>query len=184
MSEAPRNIPEENPAEIQTEIQTEIPEEYFSAEEKTTNHLAYYETKYDSDESNRGVNITLAANAINGKIIKPGEEFSFNSTVGSTTAEFGYKKATILVNGKKSTSYGGGVCQVSSTLCNAAITAGMTITERHDHSAPVAYIGDGKEAATSNRGKIDFKFKNEKSHAVMINAKAENGTISVTLTAI
>ncbi|MDR0272022.1 MAG: VanW family protein [Clostridiales bacterium] len=145
--------------------------------------LGNYVTQFDASDTNRGVNISLAAKAINGKIVMPGEEFSFNDTVGSTTAERGYKEATVFVGGKKSKNFGGGVCQVSTTLCNAAIDAGMTITERHDHSLPVNYVGDGEEAATSNRGDLDFKFINETSHPIMIYANSENGTITVSICA-
>jgi vancomycin resistance protein YoaR len=104
--------------------------------------------------------------------------------VGSTTKERGYKKAVIYVDGKKSKNFGGGVCQVSTTLCNAAMKAGMTILERHDHSLPVKYAESGKEAATSQRGKLDFKFKNDTPNSVKINAKAENGTLSISISGV
>ena len=149
-----------------------------------SDHIAHHQTTFDTSDKGRETNITLATNAINGTIVKPGETFSFNTTIGSTTEERGYKKAVIFIDGEKSENFGGGVCQVSTTLCNAAINAGLTIIERHDHSLPVKYAEEGKEAATSHNGKLDFKFKNEKQHAVIIDSKTENGTISVTIKSV
>ncbi|MCL1862342.1 MAG: VanW family protein [Defluviitaleaceae bacterium] len=143
--------------------------------------LAHHTTTFDTADKGRETNITLATEAINGAVIKPGDTFSFNQTIGSTTEERGYKKAVIYRDGEKAENFGGGVCQVSTTLCNAVMNAGMTIVERHDHSLPVNYAEAGKEAATSQNGKLDFKFKNEKQHAVLIHSSAENGTISITI---
>ena len=145
--------------------------------------LGYYETEFDAKDTNRGTNIDLAVNSINGKMIMPGEEFSYNDTIGSTTKERGYKISVVYKNGKKSKNYGGGVCQVSTTLCNAAIEAGMEITERHDHSLPVNYVKGGKEAATSNSGNLDLRFVNTKNHPVIIHAQSTNGVISISIDA-
>ena len=145
----------------------------------TSNLPSYYETEYATSETCRSTNISLATAAINQTIVSPGEIFSFNKTIGSTTDCRGYKKCTIFDDGKVTEGYGGGVCQVASTLCNAAYTAGMSIIERHDHSLPVTYIKDGLQAATSHNGGLDFKFKNEFSYDVVILAKAENGRVSV-----
>ncbi|MCL1842697.1 MAG: VanW family protein [Defluviitaleaceae bacterium] len=147
----------------------------------TVGHLAHAETQYDATDKNRGNNIAIAASSINGAIINPGETFSYNATIGSTTKEYGYKKAVIFADGKKSKNYGGGVCQVSTTLCCAAIDAGMKILERHDHSLPVTYAQEGREAATSQNGKLDFKFENTEPYPVVIHANGENGTVSVSI---
>ncbi|MCL1885012.1 MAG: VanW family protein [Defluviitaleaceae bacterium] len=172
-----RPMGEPLPAETTPDYSSSMPENG----QTPSNRMAHYETKYDASEVNRGINLSLAAGSINGAVVKPGETFSFNETIGSTVAERGYKKGVIFKDGEKSENYGGGVCQVSTTLCNAAINAGMTIVERHDHSLPVQYVGDGKEAATSHNGKLDFKFKNDKPYAITIHAKAENGTVSVSI---
>jgi len=145
--------------------------------------LAFHETTFDAKEKNRGINITRASKSINGAVVQPGETFSFNDTVGPTIKRRGYEKSIIFVDGKKSEGEGGGVCQVSSTLHNAALGAGMTIVERHDHSLPVNYVEAGKEAATSY-GVIDYKFKNEKSHPVRINSSVKDGTIRVSITGV
>jgi vancomycin resistance protein YoaR len=151
---------------------------------KGQNYLAHYETEFDTKDTNRGTNISIATRSINGTVVNPGEEFSFNDTIGSTTAEYGYKESVVYVGGKKARNFGGGVCQVSTTLCNAAINAGMTITERHDHSLPVNYVPNGKEAATSHNGDLDFKFINERNHPVRILADVQNGIISVGIVAV
>lgn len=143
--------------------------------------LGTFSTKFDhtSDEG-RATNIKLASDAINQSTIQPGEEFSFNNSLGPTTEKNGYKEAVIYVNGEKDKGFGGGVCQVSSTLYNAAANAGMTILERHDHSLPVTYVEKGKEAATSY-GVKDFRFKNDLGHPVTISSNVVDGNITVSI---
>ena len=150
-----------------------------------TRELATHETEFNAKEKNRNTNITRASASIDGHIVQPGETFSYNETVGPTNEKRGYKKGIIFIKGKKKEGVGGGVCQVSTTLYNAAANAGLEILERHDHSKPVTYAKAGKEAATSYGG-IDFKFKNNKSFPVKINASVgqKNGTISVTISAV
>jgi len=142
--------------------------------------LSNHKTEFNAKEEARATNITRASNSINGHIVQPGETFSYNQTVGPTIERRGYKEGTIYVQGEKKKGFGGGVCQVSSTLSVAADEAGMTIIERHDHSLPVSYAKEGEEAATSY-GVIDFKFKNEKSFPVTIKSSVEGGTISVSI---
>jgi len=145
--------------------------------------LGSHTTEFNAKEENRVTNITNASNSINGHIVKPGETFSYNQTVGPTIERRGYKKGIIFVDGEKKEGFGGGVCQVSTTLSIAADEAGMTITERHDHSLPVSYAEEGEEAATSY-GVIDFKFKNEKSFPVVIHSFVKDGTISVSISEV
>jgi len=142
--------------------------------------LATHKTEFNAKDENRATNITRASSSINGQVVKPGETFSYNQTVGPTIERRGYEESTIYVDGEKKKGFGGGVCQVSTTLSIAADNAGMTITERHDHSRPVSYAKEGDEAATSYGG-IDFKFKNEKPFPVVINSSVEGGTITVSI---
>ena len=145
--------------------------------------LGTFSTKFNqATDEGRTTNIKLASDAINQTTVQPGEEFSFNSSLGPTTEKNGYKESIIYVNGKKDKGFGGGVCQVSSTLYNAAANAGMTILERHDHSLPVTYVEKGKEAATSY-GVKDFRFKNELGHAVTISSRVVDGDITVSINA-
>jgi len=145
--------------------------------------LASHQTEFNAKETNRASNIELAAKTINGHIVQPGETFSFNETVGPTNQKRGYKKGTIFIQGEKHEGFGGGVCQVSTTIFNAAEDAGMTILERHDHSLPVTYAKSGEEAATSYGG-IDFKFQNDKPHPVVINCAVKDGKITATISGI
>jgi len=140
--------------------------------------LGTHTTEFNADEKNRVTNITNASNSINGHVVQSGETFSYNQTVGPTIERRGYKKGIIYVDGEKKEGFGGGVCQVSTTLSVAAENAGMKITERHDHSRPVSYAEEGDEAATSYGG-LDFKFVNEKPFPVVINSTVHGGMISV-----
>lgn len=123
--------------------------------------LSSFSTPLKSGVQNRITNIKLTCNKINEKVIKPGETFSFNQIVGPCTAEEGYKKAEIYVNKKIQFALGGGNCQVSTTLYNAALAVpGIDITERHEHNGrPVDYIEDGKDATVSYNT-LDLKFVN------------------------
>jgi len=140
--------------------------------------LGEYTTKFTAEPKARNENINHAAETINGVVIEPGEVFSYNKTVGPTTKKNGYKRARIFIKGKKAYGYGGGVCQVSSTLFNAADAADMEIVERHNHSLPVEYVPKGKDAATSYGG-IDFKFKNTREYPVEIETKVTDNSLTV-----
>jgi len=164
----------------QSRVDSTIVEMPVNMNERSNRALAHHHTEFNAKEKSRNTNITLAANSINGKVVQPGQVFSFNEAVGPTIESRGYEKGMIYIDGEKSEGFGGGVCQVSSTLHVAARDAGMTIIERHDHSLPVGYAKSGEEAATSY-GAIDFKFKNDKNHAVVIRSNVEGGKINVSL---
>lgn len=121
--------------------------------------------------ANRIFNIGLAASRINGSLIAPGETFSFTKTVGDISALTGYKQAYVIENGRTVLGDGGGVCQVSTTLFRAALNAGLPIVERHPHAYRVSYYesdsGPGVDAATYYPS-VDFKFKNDTDHHILI----------------
>lgn len=104
-------------------------------------------------------NIKLCIKKLENITIPAGSEFSFNKTVGRRTLKKGYKKAIIFIGKEKVKEIGGGICQVSSTIYNAAMNAGFEITERHEHSLPVDYVEEGKDA-TVMYGSLDLKFRN------------------------
>ncbi len=139
--------------------------------------LSSFTTKFYDGRKSRVSNIKLASKKINGKVVNPGETFSFNTTVGPTSAARGFKEAPTITKGQKTKGYGGGVCQVSSTIFNAAEKAGLKIVERHSHSKDVPYTKKNKDAATSYGG-VDFKFKNTKSYPVKIVVKVQKGSIT------
>ena len=122
--------------------------------------IASYSTPIQIDDNNRDKNMELSAKKINGTIIKKGEEFSFNKIVGSPTEEKGYEKAGVFVNGKKVKGYGGGNCQVSTTIYNVAKKVkGIKITERHEHGKEDGYVKKGDDATVAYNS-LDLKFKN------------------------
>lgn len=133
--------------------------------------VASFSTQFSLDNPNRVENIKLAAAALDGTILKPGEEFSFNAWVGPRVAELGYKEAQVLLAGGEITEdIGGGVCQVSTTLYNTALLSGLEIVERHPHSRPVSYVPAGRDAAVAF-DYLDFRFINSQSNYILITAE-------------
>ncbi|OPZ91714.1 MAG: Vancomycin B-type resistance protein VanW [Firmicutes bacterium ADurb.Bin419] len=132
--------------------------------------LSTFSTSFSTvgtNNANRGVNIKLASTKINGKILLPGEVFSFNDVVGPRTAEMGYKVAHAYSNGKVINDIGGGICQVSTTLYNATLKADLETVSRRNHMFTVGYVPYGQDAAVSY-GSTDFKFKNNTSMPIKI----------------
>lgn len=104
-------------------------------------------------------NARLSAQRLNGAVVLPGETFSFNRRVGGWSRDRGYRKAPVSYNGQLIDSYGGGVCQTSTTLYNAALLAGLPIDERHSHRFHATYAPPGRDAAVAYEG-VDLKFTN------------------------
>ncbi len=150
--------------------------------------LASFTTKTTSNAV-RNKNIQLACAAVNGTIIRPGEEFSFNNIVGQRTEEKGYGAAAAYNNGEVVQEVGGGVCQVSSTLYNAAVIAGLKITARQSHTFKPTYVTPGQDA-TISWGGPDFKFanlpsiaeySNSETYAIGIRANYSNQTVTISI---
>ena len=120
-----------------------------------------------SDNSNRNNNLNQACKKINGTILKPGEEFSFNKVVGQRTTANGFKEATVIMGGQYEQGLGGGVCQVSSTLYNAVLKSDLKITKRSAHAWPSDYVLEGLDA-TVNWPDLDFKFKNDTDYQIIV----------------
>lgn len=131
---------------------------------------------------NRVNNMALAVSRINGVVLAPGEEFSMNKTILDRTKENGYFLAPAIRNGTYEKEYGGGVCQVSSTLFNAVMMADLTITERHHHSWPMHYVPIGRDATIAT-GYKDFRFVNSTEGELVIFAHLDKKgkTITVSL---
>lgn len=128
--------------------------------------IAAYTTDTTS-ESNRNTNINLACQAINGTALMPGEVFSFNKATGERTTAKGYRSAGAIAAGQSIEEVGGGICQVSSTLFNAAARADLEIVERSPHAWPSTYVDRGEDA-TVNWPNLDFKFRNNTNAPVFI----------------
>ncbi len=158
--------------EIQPEITVATAQEKYKT-------LATYTTKTTSN-SKRNTNIRLAAEALNGAIVQPGEELSFNDTVGERTAAKGYQGAAAYNNGEVVEEIGGGVCQVSTTLYNAVLRAGLKISVRRSHTFEPSYVTPGQDATVSWGGP-DFKFINNSSTAIGIRAHYASQTMTVSV---
>ena len=144
---------------------------------KEINRVLGVYTTYFGGSENRCANIAHAASMIEAKIVKPGEDFSFNATTGLRTRENGYLDAPVFLDGKLVPDAGGGVCQVSSTLFAAVLRAGLAVTSRTCHFAPVAYIPIGQDATVADNY-LDFCFRNHLKKPVYIHMVYEPGAIT------
>ncbi|MBU4561935.1 VanW family protein [bacterium] len=145
--------------------------------------LGTYPTSLENKEENTIYNIKLASEVINGILVKPQEIFSFNKYVGPAEKADGYKESTIIANGVFVNGYGGGICQVSSTLYNAALLANLPIVERYNHSVygeATKYVPLGQDAAIFY-GFKDLRFKNNSDHAIVIFSKVFRDTLQVSI---
>ncbi len=140
--------------------------------------LAEKDTTLATSSANRITNITLAAAAINGTILNPGDEFSYNGVVGQRTEAKGYKPAGAYAGGGHVSEVGGGICQLSSTIYFCTLKADLQITERQNHGYTVAYLPASLDA-TVNWPNLDFKFKNNKNYPIKIVAWVENKRLYV-----
>lgn len=142
--------------------------------------LATFSTKYDAQNINRETNIQLAVSKINGYVLSPNKQFSYNSIVGERSISAGYKESKIYSNGEVVDGIGGGICQVSSTLYNVAIFANLEINERHNHQFVTSYVDPGRDA-TVVYGIKDLKFTNSRTYPIKINASAKDGIVKISV---
>ena len=147
-------------------------------DEAFPNRLATYSTKYSTADVNRTTNIKISVNKINGVVLLPGEEFSYNKVLGPRTPQAGYKLGAAYIGGKVVSDYGGGVCQTSSTLYNAVLLSNLEITSRTSHYFAAAYVPVSRDA-TVYLPSFDFKFKNNRKYPIKIKAYTSNGVIKV-----
>lgn len=128
-------------------------------------------------DSNRVHNIKLALSSINNTVLLPGETFSFHGTIGdSTNGTLGYKPAAVIIGKEFATDYGGGICQVSSTLYNAVAKASLKVTERYSHSLLVDYVPKGQDATVSYPD-LDFKFLNSSEHPIRVESSLQGSKV-------
>lgn len=142
--------------------------------------IASYSTKILTNDSNRYNNIKIVSDRLNGKTLESGQTFSFNETCGPYGKSDGFLEATILLSdGSEEKGYGGGVCQLSSTLYNAVLEANLEIVEHHHHSTAVAYVPKDKDATVSLQSNLDFKFKNNQSYPIKLRTSYDPDNLSV-----
>lgn len=142
--------------------------------------LGTFSTDYSSSSSGRAMNVSTGCGKINGTLLYPGDEFSVYEAVSPFDAEHGYALAGSYENGTVVETYGGGICQVSTTLYNAVIRAELAITERYAHSMIVSYVKPSMDAAIAGTVK-DLKFKNNTDAPVYIEGIAGGGVITFTV---
>ncbi len=140
--------------------------------------IASCSTPLEDSIADRRHNIMLAAEAIDGRIIEPGEIFSFNEAVGPFTAEQGYREVIVIQNRKFVPGIGGGICQAATTLYQAALRGEMEIVQRSPHSRPVSYVPLGQDATVAE-GLIDFKFCNSHSCPIILTAIMDDDVLSL-----
>jgi vancomycin resistance protein YoaR len=144
-----------------------------------TGTVATYETFYGGDP-NRIHNVQLVAHLVDRKLIAPGTTFSFNGTTGERSAAKGFREAPVIVNGELQTGLGGGVCQVSTTVFNAAYEAGLPITERTNHALYISHYPLGRDA-TVDYPSIDLKFVNDTGHWLLLRTFVGSSSLVVGL---
>ena len=125
-------------------------------------------------------NVQLVAELIDGTLIAPGGTFSFNGTTGERTAEKGFQEAPVIINGELQNGLGGGICQVSTTVFNAAFEAGLAITARTNHALYISHYPLGRDA-TVNYPDLDLKFNNDTAHWLLLRTFVGAGSLTVNL---
>jgi vancomycin resistance protein YoaR len=144
-----------------------------------TRQVSTYTTEYGGI-ANRIHNVQLVAHLVDGKLIAPGATFSFNKTTGERNAAKGFLEAPVIVNGELTTGLGGGVCQVSTTVFNAAFEAGLKITERTNHALYISHYPQGRDA-TVDYPSVDLKFVNDTGHWLLLRTFVGSSVLTVGL---
>ncbi len=139
--------------------------------------LGAFSTTLVGSLPDRTHNIVLAASALDGTVLRPGEELSFDRVVGARAAERGYRAAPVILRERRDVQVGGGVCQVASTLFDAALLAGLTVVERHRHSTPVDYVALGEDATVA-WGVKDLRIRNDLEQDVRVRVGVVGSTVA------
>ncbi len=162
---------------IEVKYKEEKPSININTLKKVNSKISSYTTTYGAG-GGRAKNVELAAKKIDDFILMPGDEFSYEKALGDITLENGFFYAPVISNGELKNGVGGGVCQVSSTLYNTQLKAGILPTERRNHSKAVSYVPRGLDATLAT-GSIDYKFKNTYDYPIVINTIATNGKLTI-----
>ena len=141
--------------------------------------VASYQTFYGG-EANRIHNVQLVAHLVDKHVIAPGETFSFNGTTGERSEDKGFLEAPVIINGELKTGLGGGVCQVSTTVFNAAYEAGLPIVSRTNHALYISHYPQGRDA-TVNYPDTDLKFTNDTGHYILLRTWVGSSSLTVAL---
>ncbi|KGE20440.1 VanW family protein [Paenibacillus wynnii] len=142
--------------------------------------ITEFSTSLGASGPGRSYNVEAAAKSVNDTLLPPGGIFDYGKAIQKAKKEYGFREAPVIVNGKLQPGTGGGICQVSSTLYNAALRSGLEIVERHNHSLPVSYLPKGQDA-TFAEGYINFRFRNNTGKYLIIKSTVENRRLTVKL---
>ena len=142
--------------------------------------IGEFTTTFNAKVAGRSTNIRLASSKVDSVLLMPGQEFSFNNATGKITLAAGYKNAPVIVKGELQEGVGGGVCQVSTTLYNSVLYAGLDVVQRRAHSIPSSYVSIGRDAAVAY-GSYDFKFRNNSGHDIKITCSTDGKNVTTTL---
>jgi vancomycin resistance protein YoaR len=145
-------------------------------------NLYTFTTEFNSEDYERTKNLSVAAEKINGKILKSGEEFSFDEVVGDISPENGFQFAKVYQDGMIALGVGGGICQIASTLHNTVLRIPeLEVIERSNHSFTVSYVDEGFDAAISNESNKNYVFKNNFKYPIKILASLDDYTLRMTI---
>lgn len=173
-----KGLKEKNKIKFEVEPKKIFPSVTKKELQKKTKLTSCFETDYSHSSENRKTNVRLALKCFNGLILKPNTNYSFNKITGKRTEEKGYKEANIILNNEYVEGFGGGVCQVSTTLYNALLLADIKILESHPHSLESSYVLNGFDAMV-NYGLSDLQFFNDKNYPLYIKTYFDDKKIGV-----
>lgn len=142
--------------------------------------IVQFSTSLGASGPGRSFNVEAAAKAVNGTVLPPDAVFDYGKAIQKAQTEYGFREAPVIVNGKLQPGTGGGICQVSSTLYNAALRSGLEIVERRNHSLPVSYLPKGQDA-TFAEGYINFRFRNNTGKYLIIKSEVQGRTLTIKL---
>ncbi|SFT25727.1 VanW family protein [Paenibacillus sp. BC26] len=140
--------------------------------------ISSFTTEFRTSGAGRAFNVTMTAKTLSGMELAPGEIFDYSRIIALTSKKYGYRQAPVILNGEFVPGVGGGICQVSSTLYNAVLFAGLDMVERRNHSLPVAYLPMGRDATYADDA-INFKFKNTTGKHLVIVTEVKNRQVTV-----
>lgn len=167
-------------SQVSLAVSTAHPEIKAADLKKINGELASYSTKFKPWQKDRSFNLRLACKAINGYLLKPGAVFSYNKVVGPREKKYGFRDAPIFVNGGVEDGTGGGICQVSSTLYNAALLADLKVLRRAPHSRPVVYAPIGRDATVAYPF-VDLRIRNTTPAPIYVSASIGKRTVNISL---
>lgn len=174
--------PSHSSAAIQIPMREQLPDvtQDMLKSQGVSRKIAEYTTTFPGSVAGRVHNIQVTAAAIHDKLLAPGERFDYSTIIRATEQKAGYREAPVIFNGKLVPGIGGGICQVSTTLYNAVLLAGLQVNERRNHSLPVSYVPLGLDATYAN-GYINFMFTNNSGHYILIRTETDDSRVTVKL---